>query len=608
VKQPATVLVVDDEPRNRKLLEALLQAEGYLTRTAQDGQAALEDVLAHPPDLVLLDVMMPGMDGLEVARALKAQVSSASIPIIMLTAQVDRQSRLAGLSAGAEEFLTKPVDRSELYLRVRNLLRLKDLSDALEAQGSALEEQVRTRTADLELLAHFDPTTELPNRTLFQARLAAALAAAAVDRVTLAVFFLDLDLFKNVNDTLGHTVGDELLKAFAERLIGCTRAGDTVGRLGGDEFALLLRLEDGPDGATAAAERIREALRLPFRCSGNDITITASIGIVLSPDDAVAPLLLLQYADTAMYKAKEAGRNTHCFFVPQMNTEMRTRIALESDLRRAVEAQELVLHYQPKVDLRTGVLCGAEALLRWDRPGHGLVPPSAFIPALESTGLIVPVGAWVLREATRQIAEWSALGMRPVPIAVNVSGRQLTSGMFTEDVLGALREHELPSHLLELELTESTLMDNTVETTRILRTLRDHGVRFSVDDFGTGYSSLAYLRSFPLDVLKIDKSFVDDIATSADSRAIALTVIRMAHGLNLEVVAEGVETAVQLQYLREQGCDQMQGYYFSRPVPAAQMASLIVSGAGLEAELRSLPDVPARAVSSDVHELRAVRS
>jgi diguanylate cyclase (GGDEF)-like protein len=607
VRQPATILVVDDDPRNRKLLEALLAAEGYTTRCAPDGRAALEDVRQHPPDLVLLDVMMPGMDGFEVATALKADPSSASIPIIMVTAQTDRDARLSGLSSGAEELLTKPVDRSELYLRVRNLLRLKDLSDALEAQGAALEEQVRTRTADLELLAHFDPTTGLPNRTLFQVRLASALAAGAEAQVTVAVFFIDVDLFKNVNDTLGHSVGDELLKAFAQRLVACTRSGDTVGRLGGDEFALVLMLEDGQAGADAAAVRVRESLQLPFTCGGHEISVSASIGIVLSPDDAVCPKLLLQYADTAMYKAKDAGRNTHRFFLPQMNLEMRSRLDLESALRRAVERQELVLHYQPKVDLRTGRLCGAEALLRWDRPGHGLVPPGAFVPALESTGLIVRVGAWVLQEATRQIAEWAALGVRQVPVAVNVSGRQFTGGSLTEDVLGALSTHDVAPALLELELTESSLMENKEQTTRTLRTLRGHGLRFSVDDFGTGYSSLAYLRSFPIDVLKIDKSFVDDIATSADGRAIALTVIRMAHGLNLDVVAEGVETAAQMRYLREQGCDQMQGYYFSRPVPPAELARLLVTGAGLEAELGGSPQGPARLVSNDFQDLRAAR-
>jgi diguanylate cyclase (GGDEF)-like protein len=577
----AQVLVVDDEDANRKLLTALLLAEGYAVRTAVDGPAALASVAADPPDLVLLDVMMPGMDGYQVAQLLKADPAAAGIPVIMVSAHSDRAARLRGLEAGAEDFLTKPVDRAELWLRVRNLLRLKDLVNALAQQRAELERQVESRTADLHQLAHYDSLTSLPNRALFHQTLERTLTLARAKGASVAVLFLDVDHFKNINDSRGHAVGDDLLHQLGDRLRHCVRVRDTVGRLGGDEFALILLLDDGASGAAAVATKVHAALEAPFHLDGSDLNVSASIGIAVFPDDAGDVDLLIQSADTAMYEAKASGRSTSRFFTAKMNADLEARLELEEALRTAVAQREFALHYQPKVELGSGTVVGVEALLRWVRPGNGPVPPGAFIPALESTGLIVQVGSWVIDQACHQLALWAARGRTPITVAVNVSARQFTDGDLVADVSAALRRHAVPPHLLELELTESMLMANTDRTIEALRALKALGVRISIDDFGTGYSSLAYLRRFPIDTLKIDLAFVRDITTSPDDAAIALTIIRMAHSLRLDVVAEGVETAAQLEYLRRHHCDQVQGYFFSRPLPVAALDALLRNGVEL---------------------------
>ena len=588
--RPATILVVDDEPANRKLLEVLLAPEGYLTTTAASGREALDVISRHPPDLVLLDVMMPGLDGYAVAAALKADPLTARIPVIMVSALSDRDARLSGLQAGAEDFLAKPVDRAELWLRVRNLLRLKELSDALHEQGRALEQQVTARTADLHHLAHYDSLTGLPNRGMFQAEIERAIAVAPAD-AAVAVLFVDVDRFKVINDTWGHGVGDELLRQLGQRLSRCVRAGDVVGRIGGDEFALIVVTARGVEGASTVAQTILRSLDSPFDLGVEAVTVGASIGIAVH--DAAAGVIdrpgaaesLLQNADTAMYGAKDAGRRTFCFFTPQMGEEVNQRTGLEAELRTAVRDGQFVLHYQPKVRLVDGQVCGTEALIRWERPGLGLVPPDLFIPALESTGLIVAVGRWVIDEACRQLRVWSDSSLGALPVSVNVSGRQFAEGSVFDDVADSLQRHGVPAHLLELELTESLLMTDTAHTITTLHGLKGLGVRLSVDDFGTGYSSLAYLRRFPIDTLKIDRAFVKDVTTDPDDAAIALTIIRMAHTLKLDVVAEGVETAGQLAYLRRQHCDQVQGYHFSRPLPVEALDDLRVAGTHLDLEV-----------------------
>jgi diguanylate cyclase (GGDEF)-like protein len=378
-----------------------------------------------------------------------------------------------------------------------------------------------------------------------------------------------------VNDTRGHAIGDELLRQFGDRLVQCVRIRDTVGRLGGDEFALLLVMQDGQEGPAIVANKIRDVLRAPFDLKGHEVIVTASIGITIHPTDASDPETLLKYADTAMYRAKQAGRDTFRFFTAQMNAEVLARLDLETALRKAVENGEFVLYYQPKVQLNSGRITGLEALLRWQRPGHGLVSPRDFIPVLEETGLIVRAGRWVIAAVCRQIGLWMRSSIGPMQVSVNIAGRQFIEGDLVGDVVRALADNDIAPDLLELELTESSLMANTERTIASMRDLKKRGVQISIDDFGTGYSSLAYLRRFPIDKLKIDIAFVREITSNPDDAAIALAIIRMAHSLKLEVIAEGVETAAQLAYLRRHHCDHIQGYYFSPPVPVPALEQML---------------------------------
>lgn len=699
---PATILIVDDESQNRRLLEALLGHEGYVTRTAEDGEEALAAIAADPPDLILLDVMMPGLDGRQVARAVKADPATSKIPIIMVTAQTDREARLAALDAGAEDFLSKPVDRAELWLRVRNLLRLKRLSDLLENHQVILETEAQARTAELQAqtvdlkrfrtamdatddsivmvnratmkfvavnaptsqmlgysreelfelgpinlastsgdqlealydeiiagqertasletahrkdgstfpvevhrqaqragadwvivtvardvterlavegrlqdLAHFDALTGLSNRALFRETLTKTLAYASATGETVAVLHVDLDYFKNVNHTFGHGIGDELLIQVSDRLIESVRDRDTVGRLGGDEFALILTMLNGRPDVAVVTSKIQKALLEPFKLDGHDVTVTASIGVTLHPEDATDTETLLKYADTAMHEAKQSGRDAFKFFTNSMNTELWRRLELETALRHAVKNGEFVLHYQPKVELKGERVIGLEALLRWDRPGFGLVPPSEFVYSLEESGLIVDVGRWVIAAACEQIRDWRRRGIDPVQVSVNISERQLLRGDLQDDVLLALATYEVPAQLLELEMTETMLTTSTDRTITTLQNLKAAGVQISIHDFGTGHSSLAYLRRFPINKLKIDRRFVSEVTRSSDAAAIALAIIQMGHSLDLEVIATGVETAPQLAYLRGSQCDQVQGNFFNPPMPVPALDLLL---------------------------------
>ncbi|MGK5038045.1 EAL domain-containing protein [Janthinobacterium sp. LB3P118] len=432
-------------------------------------------------------------------------------------------------------------------------------------------------------LAHFDTLTGLPNRSQFYASLTHSLSQAAEHQWAVAVLFMDIDRFKNINDTLGHTLGDDLLRQFSSRLVDCLRVRDTIGRFGGDEFATILVLPEGAQHAVGVVDKIREAMRKPFDLQGHEVTVTVSIGISVFPEDGVDADTLIQYADTAMYRAKEAGRDAFRFFTAEMNAQSMARLDMENALRRAIDNEEFVLFFQPKVNIISGRISGAEVLIRWRRPGHGMVSPALFIPLLEETGLIVRVGNWVLDEACKKISEWGASSIGPVHLSVNVSGIQFFVGGLEEEVLKAISKYDIAPDLLELELTESSLMSNAEETIAVLRNLKALGIQISIDDFGTGYSSLAYLKRFPIDKLKIDIAFVREVTSNPDDAAIVLAIISMAHSMTLEVIAEGVESDAQLAYLRRHGCDEMQGYYFSRPVPQEEFEQMLMGGKLLQA-------------------------
>ncbi len=450
--------------------------------------------------------------------------------------------------------------------------------------GTQLGRVVERARAELRLqrLAHYDPLTGLPNRLLFTDRLEQSLARARRHQRPLAVLYLDLDRFKIVNDTLGHDTGDQLLAAAAQRLLGAVRVGDTIARLGGDEFGVLLVDLAGERDALRMAEALLETLRRPFLLRGREFFIAASIGVSVFPRDGEDAHTLMKRADIAMYRAKERGRNGFEFYSPGLDAQAQQQLTLETDLRHALERGEFILHYQPRVSLRSGAITGAEALLRWRHPTRGLVGPMEFIPLLEETGLIVPVGAWVLQTACAQFRAWREAKLPLPTLAVNLSARQLMHREFAGTVTRMLRQNGLDRCEMELEITETVLIEHEASLTAALQELNAMGMRLVIDDFGTGYSSLNYLRRFPIHALKIDRSFVQGVADKADDAAITQTVIAMAHGLKMPVVAEGVETAEQLAFLRRHDCDEMQGYYFSPPLAPEAFARFLKEGRRLD--------------------------
>lgn len=423
-------------------------------------------------------------------------------------------------------------------------------------------------------LAYFDVLTGLPNRRLFTDRLSVAVANAHRHSHQMAIMFLDLDMFKRINDTLGHSIGDRVLETVSQRLVTAIREGDTVARLGGDEFTVLLPEIEHIDDAVRLARRMIDEVREPFIVEGNDLFITTSIGIGIYPDDGTTVETLLKNADTAMYRAKDLGRNSYQLYSAAMNAQSFERLAMESSLRHAMDRDEFDLAYQVKVDMGTGRMSGVEALIRWQHPDLGLVPPADFIPLAEDNGLIGAIGEWVLRTACRQNRTWQTQGLPAARIAVNISARQFHHGDLVETVKEALRVSELDPQYLELELTESAVMQHVEEAAEMLGELREMGVYISIDDFGTGYSSLSYLKKMPIDSLKIDRTFVQDMTEDSDDNAIVATIIAMGRALNLKVVAEGVETEQHVSFLRENGCDEVQGYLVSRPVSADNLISL----------------------------------
>ena len=556
-EEMALVLVVDDDRSTRNALRHTLQRDGFRVEEAADGAQALNMLKRLQPDVILMDAVMPVMDGFEACAKVQQLPNGSAIPVLMITALEDNSSVERAFAAGASDYIPKPIHFAVLSQRVRRII-----------EANQAEKRIRH-------LAYNDLLTGLPNRALFMDQLAQRIEAARAAGESVALLFLDLDRFKNVNDTLGHDVGDRLLVAVAQRIRRSVRNADCVARLGGDEFTVVLAEVSGPNAPVAAAQNICRALSAPFQIDGHDIFVSTSVGISMYPQDATDVGTLLKHADTAMYRAKKTNSGFQ-FFEASMEHSISEHVRMENDLRRAIERQELEVYYQPQARVDSGRIIGAEALVRWHHPTRGMVSPAEFIPLAEETGQIVAIGEWVLRTACAQLQAWTQSGMQGLRVAVNVSVKQLLQKNFAHSVEQALADTGLPPQQLELEITESTLMENAQDTLEALHRLRGLGVRLSIDDFGTGYSSLSYLKRFPVDIIKIDRSFVSEVPHDADGAAIVTGIIALAHSLRLEVIAEGVETAAQLQFLREQSCDILQGYYLSQPVPAEQFVNEVM--------------------------------
>jgi len=551
-----SVLVVDDDAFSRAVVSRKVAKLSDVVE-AEDGLDALGHMKTTVFDLAIIDLEMPNFNGLDLIKCIRGHPTLKHIPIIVLTGNETRSALEGALTAGATSFLLKPLNWSAFGAHISHVLQL-----AYRAGH----------------LAMHDILTGLPNRVLLNERLEHALTCLKREEVV-ATHILDLDHFKHVNDTLGHTVGDKLLRIVADRLRALVRETDTIARMGGDEFAIVqLALSQGSD-ATTLAHRVIEAVGEPYEIEGHQVIIGTSVGIAVGPSDGMTPEQLLRNADLALYRAKAGGRGTFRFFETEMNVQMQARRAMEYDLRRALAAGEFELYYQPVVNLASNEISGFEALIRWHHPENGTIQPNAFIPLAEEIGLIVPIGEWAIREACATAARWP----ENLAVAVNISPAQFRNPGLVQAVISALAATALPAHRLELEITETAhLMDNE-GTLAMLHQLRDLGVRIANDDFGTGYSSLSYLQSFPFDKIKIDRSFVTNIAESAGSLNIVRAVAALANGLGITATAEGVENKQQLDSVRSEGCTEMQGFLLSKPLPAHQIEELFFPKRKVEA-------------------------
>ncbi|KAA0895421.1 putative bifunctional diguanylate cyclase/phosphodiesterase [Oryzomonas rubra] len=545
------VLLIEDNPADVRLLRECFSELSdvlFLVHDANCIASSIQLVSEKHFDVILLDLSLPDSIGLETLHRMHTQ--APDIPIIVLTGMSDDALALTAMRHGAQDYLLKgQFDINLLSRAIRYTIERKRAE------------------AEIKKLAYYDTLTGLPNRVLFSDRLKQAIVMAERDKKSLALLYLDLDQFKYVNDTLGHAYGDRLLKISADRIQGCLRSSDTVARIGGDEFVIILSLLSGGDDVPKVADKILEALRKPVQFENHTIHTSASIGIALYPENGTTVDELLKNADISMYQAKEKGRNNYQFFSEEMNRLALARQVIESNLRQAMVRNEFFLVYQPLFDIASRTIIGFEALIRWHHPQHGDMLPPQFINIAEETGMIVAIGEWVLRTACRQARQWhNNGGSDGLRISVNVSASQLKHDSFLDIVASALEESDLPPGCLELEVNESTIIEQGEKSIPILKKLKKLGVSLAVDDFGTGYSSLSYLKHFPIDRVKIDGTFVRDITPGGDNAAIAEAIIFMAHSLRLNVVAEGVEQEKQYSFLHNSKCDELQGFFMCHPL------------------------------------------
>lgn len=573
----AKILVSDDDQNVRLLTRQCLEAEDMIVVEAANGPDTLDVFVRERPDLVFLDVEMPGMSGLEVCRRIRLMPQGESIPIMIVTGSDDRQSIDQGFEAGATQYKTKPVNWSLLGRDVQYMLRASNAFNALKRQKDRLR-----------YLAYYDPLTSLPNRRSFTEQLSRILKRSQRRGSNAALMFIDLDHFKRINDSIGHGRGDRLLVEIAKRLTIELRADDAINyfgepkneedidddnvvpgteiaRLGGDEFTVVL--SDVPDinNVKIVASRILHSLSQPIQLQSHNPVVTPSIGIALFPEDGTDPDTLVRNADTAMYAAKSEGRACFRFYNERMNAKAVEQLQMEEDLRLGMKRGELELRYQPQIEVPTGKAVSLEALVRWKHPKRGMISPLEFIPVAERTGQIIELGEWVMSEVARHCTYWDSLGLEDFRVCINISPLQFNQGNLPQYFSDYLAKTGISPERIELELTESAIMTDAETNIAKLSELKNLGMALAVDDFGTGYSSLSYLKRFPIDTLKIDQSFVADL-DSADGAAIVDAILALAKTLQLRVIAEGIETEAQMNYLVEKNCDLLQGYYFSRPI------------------------------------------
>lgn len=568
------LLIIDDEEQIRQLLMDLLGSL-YDCCTASSAEESLAALSEQTFDLVISDIDMGRMSGLELVP--RVHSLSPDTVVVMISGNQDIEFAIQALRVGAFDYITKPIDLRHVEASVERALKHSELLKEKRRYKEQLEELLQKRTAQVDWLAYYDTVTQLPNRALFEDRLTQACSIAKSNGQSLGVLFISLDQFKKVNDSLGHGPGDGLLREFAERLKSCISKSDTVARFGSDEFALLKTQIGDTNDVIETIGSLSQVLRFSFDLPGHELYATASVGVSMFPIDGEDCHTLLKNAGAALYKAKKSGGANYQFFTADMHELATRRLALETNLRRAIQNEEFLIHYQPRVSVDSLAITGVEALVRWQHPQFGLVSPSEFIPLAEDTGLIVPIGEWVLRKACEQNRRWQEMGFAPIQVAVNISGRQFHDRDLSQTVVSILNDSGLAPHHLELELTESSIMQNEEFAANVLTRWRNMGINISIDDFGTGVSSLASLKRLPIGALKIDQSFVRDANMDPDDAAIVMAIITLAHNLRLRVVAEGVETEEQLRFLQLLRCDEIQGYFFSKPLPAEKLVSLFDS-------------------------------